>query len=255
MVNRLACGTIRSCLSREQKYAFSKETSASKLWKALEEKFLKKSGQNKLYMKKRLFRFNYVPGTTMNDHITSFNQLVTDLMNMDVTFKDEDLALMLMGSLPDEFEYLETTLLHGKVDVSLSEVTAALYSYELRKKEKQEHTSVEAKALVVRGCSQNQNKGRRGRSKSKSKLSKDQCAFCRENGHWKKDCPKLKNKSKPERGKAVSESNIAEFDDADSDFSFAAATPSTSCSSSWLLDSACSHHMTPNREWFFDLKN
>ena len=97
---------------------------------------MKKSSQNKFYMKKRLFCFNYVPGTTMNDHITSFNQLVTDLMNMDVTFKDEDLALMLMGSLPDEFEYLETTLLHGKVDVSLSEVTAALYSYELRKKEK-----------------------------------------------------------------------------------------------------------------------
>ena len=104
-------------------------------------------------------------------------------MNMDMTFKDEDLALMLMGSLPNEFEYLETTLLHGKVDVSLSEVTATLYSYELRKKEKQEHTSVKAEALVVRGCSQSQNKGRRGRSKLKSKLSKDQCAFCRENGH------------------------------------------------------------------------
>ena len=51
MINRLAYGTIRSCLSREQKYAFSKETSTSKLWKALEEKVLKKSGQNKLYMK------------------------------------------------------------------------------------------------------------------------------------------------------------------------------------------------------------
>ncbi|KAE8661751.1 hypothetical protein F3Y22_tig00113724pilonHSYRG00184 [Hibiscus syriacus] len=205
-INRMACGTIRSCLSREQKYAFSKETSASKLWKALEEKFLKKSGQNKLYMKKRLFRFNYVPGTTMNDHITSFNQLVTDLMNMDVTFEDEDLALMLMGSLSDEFEYLETTLLHGKVDVSLSEVTAALYSYELRKKDKQENTSVEAEALVVRGRSKSQNKGSRGRSKSKSRLSKDECAFCREKGHWKKECPRLKNKGKPERGKAVSES-------------------------------------------------
>ena len=131
MINRLACGTIQSCLCREQKYAFSKETSVSKLWKALKEKFLKKSGQNKLYMKKRLFRFNYVPSTTMNYHITSFNQLVTDLMNMDVTFKDEDLTLMLMGSFSNEFEYLETTLLHGKVDISLSEVTAALYSYEL----------------------------------------------------------------------------------------------------------------------------
>ena len=68
----------------------------------------------------------------MNDQITSFNQLVTDLINMDVTFKDEDLALMLMESLSNEFEYLETTLLHGKVNVSLSEVTTALYSYELR---------------------------------------------------------------------------------------------------------------------------
>ena len=67
-VNRMACGTIRACFSREQKYAFSKETSASKLWKALEEKFLKKSSQNKLYIKKRLFRFNYVPGTALNDH-------------------------------------------------------------------------------------------------------------------------------------------------------------------------------------------
>ncbi|GJS43736.1 hypothetical protein Tco_0568779, partial [Tanacetum coccineum] len=60
-INRLACGTIRSCLSREQRYAFSKETSAYKLWVALEEKFLKKNCQNKLFMKKRLFRFTYVP--------------------------------------------------------------------------------------------------------------------------------------------------------------------------------------------------
>ncbi|KAE8703256.1 DEAD-box ATP-dependent RNA helicase 57 [Hibiscus syriacus] len=252
-INRLTCGTIRSCLSREQKYAFSKETSASKLWKALEEKFLKKSGQNKLYMKKRLFHFNYVSGTTMNDHITSFNQLVTDLMNMDVTFEDEDLALMLMGSLPDKFEYLETTLLHGKIDMSLIEVTAAVYIYELRKKYKQENTSVEAEALVVRGHSKSQNKGRRGRSKSKSRLSKDECVFCQEKGHWKKECHRLKNKGKPERGKVVSESNVVEYNDTDSNFAFA-ATPSTSCSSSWLLDSACSHHMTPNREWFFDFK-
>ena len=119
----------------------------------------------------------------MNDHITSFNQLVTDLMNMDVTFKDEDLTLMLMRSLPDEFEYLETTILHGKVDMSLSEVTAALYNYELQKKEKQEHTSVEAEALVIRDRSQSQNQGKRGRSKSKSRPSKDECAFYRGKGH------------------------------------------------------------------------
>ena len=87
-----------------------------------------KSSQNKLHMKKRLVRFTYSPRTKMNSHITSFNQLVTNLMNIDETFKDEDLALMLLGSLPEEFEFLETTLLHGKADVSLGEVSATLYS-------------------------------------------------------------------------------------------------------------------------------
>jgi len=55
IINRLTCETIWSCLSREQKYVVKNETSAHKLWKALEDKFLKKSGQNKLLMKKRLF--------------------------------------------------------------------------------------------------------------------------------------------------------------------------------------------------------
>nr|GEV19068.1 retrovirus-related Pol polyprotein from transposon TNT 1-94 [Tanacetum cinerariifolium] len=65
-INRLACGMIRSCLSREQQYAFSKETSAYKLWVALEEKFLKTSCQNKLFMKKQLFLFTYIPGSSIN---------------------------------------------------------------------------------------------------------------------------------------------------------------------------------------------
>ena len=122
---------------------------------ALEERFLKKSCQNKLHLKKRLFRFTFVSGSTMNSHITSFNQLVTDLINLDETFKDEDLALMLLGSLPEEFEFLETTLLHGKAAVSLSEVCAALYSYELRKKDKQVSSGGDAEVLFIRGRSQN----------------------------------------------------------------------------------------------------
>ena len=121
------------------------------MWVALEENFLKKNSQNKLHLKKRLFRFTYVPSTTMNDHITKFNQLVTDLLNMDETFKDEDLALMLLGSLPEEFEFLETTLLHGRSDISLSEICTALYSYEQRKKDKQKNSIRDTKALVVRG--------------------------------------------------------------------------------------------------------
>ena len=78
--------------------------------------------------------------------------LATDLRNMNVTFTDGDMTLMLLSSLSDEFEHLETTLLNGNDEVSLKEVCSALYSYEQRKREKQK--GGEAEALVARGCSQ-----------------------------------------------------------------------------------------------------
>jgi len=104
----------------------------------------------------------------MNAHITMFNQLVADLLNLDVKFEVEDLALMLLSSLPDEFEHLETTLLHGKENVLLDAVCSALYSHELRKQNKMKTRSTTSEeTLVARGCQQSQTKGRRGSSKSK----------------------------------------------------------------------------------------
>ena len=62
-------------------------------------------------MQKRLFRFDYKQGTTMNEHITMFNQLVADVLNLDVKFRKEN--------------------------VSLDVVCSALYSHDLRKQNKQ----------------------------------------------------------------------------------------------------------------------
>ncbi|KAE8673094.1 hypothetical protein F3Y22_tig00111812pilonHSYRG00176 [Hibiscus syriacus] len=213
-INRLACSTIRSCLFSEQKYGYKNETSAS---------------------------------TSMNEHITAFNELVEDLLGMDETFKDEDLALMLLSSLPDEFEHLETTLLHGKDNVTLKDVTAALYSYELRKKTKKESKYEASETMVARGRSKIQKSKWRGRSKSKSRLGKDECAFCHEKGHWKKDCPKLKKK-----GKAAPDACVAHHDAHDSDISLVASS-TTFHSDEWILDSGYTYHMSPNREWFSDL--
>ena len=45
-INRQACGTIHSCFTKEQKYMYMRETFMSKLWKELENKFMKKSCEN-----------------------------------------------------------------------------------------------------------------------------------------------------------------------------------------------------------------
>ena len=209
-INRQACGTIRLCLAKEQKYSVMRETSAKKLWDTLEEKFLTKSLENRLYMKKKLFRFTYAPGMSMNDHVNSFNKILADLLNLDEKFEDEDKALLLLNSLPDEYDHLTTTLLHGKDSITFDAVCSALYRSETRKKDKRDHRDTTAEVLTVRGRSHSSKPGRRG--KSKGRPAKDECAFCREKGHWKKNCPKL------QKGKSISNACVAEHDE-ESDFS------------------------------------
>ena len=113
------------------------------------------------------------------------------------------------------------------------------------KKDKLEHMSLAGEAHTVRGRNQSRKIGRRGRSQSKGKLAKDECAFCHEKGHWKKDCPKLHKK----KGNGASEACVAEDDK--SDFSLACVSSVTS-TDEWLCDSACSFHMCLRKEWFFN---
>ena len=52
---------------------------------------------------------------------------------------------------------------------------------------------------------------------SKSRLRKDECAFCHEEGHWKKNCPKLKKK---DRGNFKSDACVIDRGGDSSDFEF-----------------------------------
>ena len=130
-LNAKACGVIRSCLSREQKYPFMKETPASNLWKALENKFMKKCHESQLYLLKRLYRLQLKQSISINDHIDNFNRLLVDLLNLDETFKDVQKAMLLIGSLPNELDYLYITLIHGKEKLSYEELCSALTNYEI----------------------------------------------------------------------------------------------------------------------------
>ena len=44
-LNWKACGIIRSCLGKDQKYPFMKVTTAKELWDKLKVKYMKKSGK------------------------------------------------------------------------------------------------------------------------------------------------------------------------------------------------------------------
>ena len=68
-INRQACGTIRLCLAKDQKYFVMREIKAKELWKMLADKYMTKSVENRLYLKKKLFRFQYHVGISMSKHL------------------------------------------------------------------------------------------------------------------------------------------------------------------------------------------
>ncbi|KAK0597154.1 hypothetical protein LWI29_022302 [Acer saccharum] len=131
-VNRQACGTIWLCLAKDQKYFVMKETMALSLWKKLEDKYMTKSIENRLYLKKKLFRFQYKKGISMIEHLDNYNKILADLQNLDVEISDENKALLLLNSLPDTYEHLTTTLLYRKDEVKFIDVSNALVNNEYR---------------------------------------------------------------------------------------------------------------------------
>ncbi|KAG8484503.1 hypothetical protein CXB51_023752 [Gossypium anomalum] len=149
-----------------------------------------------------------------------------------------------LNSLPDEYDHLTTTLLHGKDTITFDAVCSALRRSETRKKDKIDHRDTIAEVLIVRGRSRNIKPDRRG--KSKGRPAKDECAFCSEKGHWKKNCSKL------QKGKAISNACVAEHDE-ESDFSLVGMAMACH-TDEWILDSGCTYHMCPDKDWFSSLK-
>ena len=252
-LNRWACSTIRLCLAKPQKYFVMRETSTKSLWKKLEDKYMTKSIENRLHLKKQLYLFQYKEGTRMISHLDAFNKLIADLLNLDEDVKDEDKALILLNSLPDSYDHLATTLIYGKDTIIFEEVSNALMNHEVRYKDKKAQNTT-SDALVVRGRSSEKRRFSdrrrsqsrpRGNSQNRKGLERDECAFCHNKGHWKKDCPKLHSKNRN------TNANVALSDD-ESDYALVAILAGDS--DVWILDSGCSHHMCPNKDWFTNLE-
>ncbi|GJY43426.1 retrovirus-related pol polyprotein from transposon TNT 1-94 [Tanacetum coccineum] len=95
-----------------------------------------KSFANKLYLKKKLYTFYMPVGRKISEHIDEFNKIVLDLANLEVKFEDEDLALLLLTSLPASYEHFVDTLLYGREALALEDVMATLNSKKIKERSK-----------------------------------------------------------------------------------------------------------------------
>ena len=89
-----------------------REKLASVIWKKLEDKYMTTNIENRLYLKKKLFWFEYTKDTSINDHLDGFNKIISDLLNLEIEIDDEDKAILLFNSLPKSYDHLSTRLIY-----------------------------------------------------------------------------------------------------------------------------------------------
>ena len=92
-----------------------------------------KSLMSKLHLKQRLYSHRMAKGTSLEEYLTTFKEIVTDLETLEVKNEEEDLGLMLLCSLPNSYATFKDTILYSRT-LTLNEVYEALFS---KKKMKQ----------------------------------------------------------------------------------------------------------------------
>ncbi|KAK1616533.1 hypothetical protein QYE76_022050 [Lolium multiflorum] len=185
--DRKAFSLIQLHLSNNILQEVLAEKSAAALWLKLESICMSKDLTSKMHVKMKLFSHKLQEGASMMNHLSIFREIISDLLSMEVNYDDEDLALILLVSLPNSFANFRDTLLYSRDELTLAEVYEALQQREKMKSMVQaEGSSSKAEALQVRGRTENRNnnynnynrdksKTDRGRSKSKGRDGK----FCK----------------------------------------------------------------------------
>ncbi|KAI9181836.1 hypothetical protein LWI28_019135 [Acer negundo] len=172
VLDEKAMSSIELHLSNEMICNVMKEKSAKGTWEKLEKLYMGKTLSNKLTFKDQLYGLKMEKGGDVMAHLNDFNRCISNLIWVDVKYKEDDKALFILRSLPDSFKQVRGKL-KGK-------------DYSLRS--------------IVRSKSEKN-------SRLKSRKKNVECYSCGKKGHYKWDCRKLKAEIK--EGKKAETNSIA----------------------------------------------
>ncbi|KAG8480753.1 hypothetical protein CXB51_025439 [Gossypium anomalum] len=231
--DRKALTQLHLHLSNEILQDVMKEKTAAALWKRLEQICMSKTLTSKLHMKQRLYAHRLEEGASVHEHLTVFKEILSNLEAMEVQYDKEDLGLILLCSLPPSYSTFRDTILYSRESLTVDEVYDSLTSYD-----KMKHLVVkpdsQGEGLIVRGRQDRNTDDDRGRTQERNHRGKS------------------KGRSKSSnRGKTTRKSGEADVVEDYSDGELLVASVNDSkVSEEWILDSGCTFHMSPNRDWF-----
>jgi hypothetical protein len=151
----------------------------------------------------KLFQHKLQEGQSVMNHLSIFRDIISDLLSIEVKYEDEDLALLLLVSLPSSFTNFRDTICISRDTLTLTKVYEALQQREKMKIMVQAESLPKAEALQVRGRTEqrttnyyyNRDKSKTDRGRSKCKGRGDKFGrYCKKYNHNIDNCWMLQNK-------------------------------------------------------------
>uniref|UniRef100_A0AAV1V986 CCHC-type domain-containing protein n=1 Tax=Peronospora matthiolae TaxID=2874970 RepID=A0AAV1V986_9STRA len=217
-------------------------------WEVLKTFFAKRNLQNRVQLRKELHKFVMETGTNLIDHLLKFYELCLKLRAAGDSMDDDEKLIFLLGSLSSEYDDM-VRIIEAHSNVTLRDEKEMLRrEYDTLQKRDKKETAYKAHAQRNEPRRFNGNRGHRGQTENQirypsSRRGKANASFqgkcfrCGRHGHKRSQCRNVKP-SRP-----------------GDEFVFSASSDKTISSSTWLLDSGASRHMTDDKREFVEYED
>ena len=125
----------------QNSYLFD-ETLAKGMWDRLKDAYQEVSVSNRLRLKSAFNTYRKDPAHTISQHVSKVKELVQQLKAVGVTVAKEDVILILLDSLPEDYRIVKSSL-KSQRDLTVEQVCARL-------REEEHDLGLEPKGLVFR---------------------------------------------------------------------------------------------------------
>ena len=238
-------------------YLLGEPTDPQIVWSILENQFIKNSWSNKLALFTKLLSTKLYSPDQLEGHIRAMVQNFNDLSTIGCPLEEEDKVIWLLASIKEAQQFtMVVTAFETLPSVPSMETVFERLRHEASKYGLQK---MDDSALI--------HKQRRAANTGAHSYSGFECYYCKEEGHMKRNCPKLNRKNiagshKMNSGKSKHENaNIAtdEFESEESAFTVCQAgninLALVASTNSWILDSGATSHLCGNQSSFLEIKD
>jgi predicted nucleic acid-binding protein len=246
-------------LSQSVAFNISKEKTTQDMMKALTRMYEKPSASNKVFLMKQLFNMKKCENKSMQEHLSDFNTITSQLESVGITFDNEVLALVILSSLPDSWDSLVMAVSNssGSNVLKFEDVVGVLLDEDTRRKNNSSG-DISGTALNIEERGRSSKRGNdRGYGRSQSRKSQSRstqltCWNCKKKCHLKRDCRASKKKME-ENDKSSTSVNVSNESGSENEALIMCCDSKDD--SLWILDSGASFHATSNREYFLNYEN